>query len=549
MPTENGSNRRQFFSALAAAASTAAATASIPAPALAQEVVDSPAVAPMVDRLQRSHDMAVKLADARLAMTPVDHPTNGDEERYPNKIASFSKTLLHKPNGETSLDAYRSLIKAVQSGLYEDFERILRGGNVRLKNPTGAYNFQFDGPDGSQYTMPAAPAFSSATHAAEMMELYWQALTRDVPFADYASNPLINEAANELSTAQGYLGPKAEGRVTPANLFRNGIPGSVGGPYLSQFLARPFRMGSIEVEPRQKPAAANLDFMLAYSEWFGIQLGEGKGPGNQYEDNLLFIRNGRDLTTFVHYDSGWSPYYHALWILLGFGADAYMENNPYTKAKGQEPYINFGTPDSLDILGRAAKPAFNAAWFQKWFVHLRARPEAVGARIYQNAIGNEAYPLHEQVMNSRALASTFSKFGTYLLPQAYSEGSPAHSSYPSGHATVAGCCATMLKAFFNENYVIPDPVVPSADGAKLLKYEGPELTVGGELNKMAFNIAMARNWAGIHFRSDAMDGMHLGEEVAMQVLASRAMTYLDDFEGFSFTRFNGEKVTIKKSVS
>jgi hypothetical protein len=43
----------------------------------------------------------------------------------------------------------------------------------------------------------------------------------------------------------------------------------------------------------------------------------------------------------------------------------------------------------------------------------------------------------------------------------------------------------MLKALFNEAFVIPDPVMASDDGLSLAPYSGPPLTVGGELNKLA----------------------------------------------------------------
>src|SRR5438067_1254408 len=52
--------------------------------------------------------------------------------------------------------------------------------------------------------------------------------------------------------------------------------------------------------------------------------------------------------------------------------------------------------------------------------------------------------------------------GTYLLPMEFAEGSPIHPSYGAGHATVAGACATVLKAFFPEDQVILDAVVPDA---------------------------------------------------------------------------------------
>jgi hypothetical protein len=40
-----------------------------------------------------------------------------------------------------------------------------------------------------------------------------------------------------------------------------------------------------------------------------------------------------------------------------------------------------------------------------------------------------------------------------LLPMAFQEGSPMHPSYGAGHATVAGACVTILKAFFDGDVV------------------------------------------------------------------------------------------------
>jgi hypothetical protein len=48
----------------------------------------------------------------------------------------------------------------------------------------------------------------------------------------------------------------------------------------------------------------------------------------------------------------------------------------------------------------------------------------------------------------------FSRYGSYLLPQAYPEDSPTHASHPIGHATIAGACVAILKAFFDENFPI-----------------------------------------------------------------------------------------------
>ena len=127
---------------------------------------------------------------------------------------------------------------------------------------------------------------------------------------------------------------------------------------------------------------------------------------------------------------------------------------------------------------------------------------------------------------------------------AFPEGSPTHPAYPSGHATVAGACVTVLKAFFDESFVIPNPVVSSADGLSLVPYVGPDLTVGGELNKLASNITLGRNFAGTHYRSDAVEGLKLGEAIAIRFLTEENLTLNENFDGFSLTKFDGTTITV-----
>ena len=86
-------------------------------------------------------------------------------------------------------------------------------------------------------------------------------------------------------------------------------------------------------------------------------------------------------------------------------------------------------------------------------------------------------------------------------------------------------------------------MVASADGTALQPYDGT-LTVGDELNKLAANITLARDTAGLHYRSDGMDGSNLGESVAVAMLHDLSLTYHEDFSGFTFTRFDGSTRTI-----
>lgn len=83
---------------------------------------------------------------------------------------------------------------------------------------------------------------------------------------------------------------------------------------------------------------------------------------------------------------------------------------------------------------------------------------------------------------------------------------------------VAGACVTALKAFFNETFVIPDPVVADDDGQSLIPYAGSdtgEITVGDELNKLANNVALGRDMAGVPWRSDGDQALLLGVPITV----------------------------------
>jgi hypothetical protein len=69
------------------------------------------------------------------------------------------------------------------------------------------------------------------------------------------------------------------------------------------------------------------------------------------------------------------------------------------------------------------------------------------------------------------------------------------------------------------------------------------LTVGGELNKLASNVAIGRNIAGVHWRSDATESLKLGEEVAIRFLREERDCFNERFKGFSLTRFDGTAIT------
>ena len=157
--------------------------------------------------------------------------------------------------------------------------------------------------------------------------------------------------------------------------------------------------------------------------------------------------------------------------------------------------------------------------------------------------GYATYPLNADLLNSQALVASFTKFGSYLLSQAYPEGCPSHPAYPAGHATVAGACVTILKFWFNETWLIPAPVKPSSDGSTLLPIVA-NLTVGGELNKLAYNVALGRDWAGVHYRSDGDQGLRLGQAMAVSFLRQQKPLYNEAVGPWTATGFDGELLVV-----
>jgi membrane-associated phospholipid phosphatase len=501
----------------------------------------------LTSRRENRADQAMQLrhqaaeAQRKLALPP--QPVNGDEELYPNRIASFTKGLPHNELGEVNLRAYESLLQSLKTSKQDDYELIPLGGNVKLANPQAALAFEMVGNDPHYLSMPPPPAFNSAEMAAEMVELYWQAVTRDTHFSEYNENRLTNQAAIELSNLFAFRGPKNSERVTPAILFRGNTPGDLTGPYLSQFLWLDIPYGAMTIQQRYRVPQAETDHMRNYEEWLNIQNGVTVTSG-WLDESIRYLRNGRDLAAYVHKNFTYQAYLNAALILLSWGQPALDPNNPYVGSATQGAFCTFGGPYILDLVARVANSALKTAWYQKWYLHRRIRPEEFGGCIQNQKNKTVGYDLHPEVLNASVLDIVFDKHESYLLPQAYPEGCPTHPAYPSGHAIIAGACTTVLKAFFNESLLIPNPVITNSDGSMLEQYSQAALRVGGELNKLASNIAFGCNVAGIHWRSDAIEGMKLGEAVAIGIMADLKPTFHEPFKGFRLTKFDGTAVVI-----
>jgi membrane-associated phospholipid phosphatase len=453
---------------------------------------------------------------------------NGDEERYASSgyIGSFAKGLPHQASGIVFPDSYVSLVRALEARnpalLDVGASRTLRSLVSGVVAPFG----ELAGCDYTGFFSPAAPTLASARTAADAIELYWQALTRDIQFADYGNDPTIAKACADLSRLTDFEAPRMSGAITPQTIFRG--PGrSLAGPYLSQFfwLDVPVELG--EPSPQRRSMPVRKDYLTDRVSWLSAQAGPFAADLTPRDGTLRYMQTARDLTDYL-----WQLNSAVAWR----NAAAIIDALP---GEARTPDFNFD--DVVAMIAFGLSISGSATLFAKMFVHRRLRPEALGGIIDR---GRAHSPLHPDIWTTPAVDLVRARYASALLPQAYMEGSPTHPSYPSGHATVAGTGVTILKALVNESYVLPHPMVPSGDGLRLEPYKGPPLTLGSELDKLAENCALGRGAAGVHYRSDSYAGLRVGEAAALSLMRYRVAVIGEGAATYSLTTVDGAKVTI-----
>jgi hypothetical protein len=555
---------------------------------LAQVVNDS-------TRLSRAEQLRVDAAAYQRSRGQASHANNNDRADF-GRYATYSKGLPHDTLGEPNAIQYDALLDALISGSPSALEAVVLGGERKLVNPQAGFSFILEGADPQAITMGPAPGFESTEVSGEMIELYWMSLLRDVRFDQYSSNSLVTSAANELSNVDQYRGARAgSGLVTPATIFRADLPGAAQGPFISQFLYKtvPFGGGPLAAESETNPPPSGVeptahqpieqriwtrfagdDRVTAYNEWLAIQ--NGAPPADptdtlqDFDDTRRYIRNGRDLAEWVHFDYPIQATLNAALIMARQGdflpggkydpdpkssPRALDANNPYLSYANQEPFVTFGNSDIQSLAALATNTTIRAQWFQKWQVHRRLRPEEYGGRVHNTLTNARVYSsIRPELLNSPVLARVFSQnatrnaerglgtAGTYLLSQAFPEGSPTHPAYGSGHSTYIGAGVTVLKAFYADFPVI-NPQVPDSTGTALVPYSGT-LMMFDELDKLSSNVGVARLFAGVHYRSDHDNAVRLGELYALRTLQDWARLYPEPFVGFQVRTFGGNTITV-----
>lgn len=548
------------------------------------------------------------------------HPkqlSNGDEQKYSgaNFAMSFTKGLEHDP--DTGLlkdrDHFKAFRTAINDGYIDAFTNRVPvpafvEGRRQWEAPTAGLAYDLEGPDAQAVTMAPAPALGSDELAFEMAEVYELALLRDVPFHAFDSNggsQALTDARDRLRTyAYAQSGfpnrPRktVNGQLDRETLFRGSSPGVEVGPFVSQFLlignTVPGMMdltdgkiiyGAQTIDQRVPVAENGDDYMRDWASWRDVQDGKDvRGPGDPGQSfvpgQTRFIQTPRDLATYVHFDALYQAYLNACLILLGMGAPtdpgfahlsgarcSYPSGANEGRASNAGGFALYGGPHILTLVTEVATRALKAARYQKFNNHLRLRPEALAARLSTDHLPEADFPQLGTVFSDMraSIQATVDAINAAngnddaLLPMAFAEGSPMHPSYAAGHASVAGACVTILKAYFDTGAVFvtdasgntsfrhakkgDTPIAYEAhqNGASLrtVNVSSP-LTMEGELNKLAANISIGRNMAGVHYFSDYYDSLRMGEEIAIGMLEEQALCYPTDPFVMSIQTFDGD---------
>jgi len=168
---------------------------------------------------------------------------------------------------------------------------------------------------------------------------------------------------------------------------------------------------------------------------------------------------------------------------------------------------------ALDV---ALASALQAAWYYKWLsrrplTSRRERPIEYSNR--HNSGLNVLFDHPDELNPAYNLCPDGRKPGTM-------SGTPRHPAYPSGHSTYSGAASELLDYFFGN--------LKAFEGAQPSQGVPPSMGImKTEIDNLADNIGMGRLWAGIHWRSDHINGMKLGRAVAHLILQQLADMGID----------------------
>lgn len=533
-----------------------------------------------INRLFRDRSARIRGVLGRLQEGPftILKEFTSEDTRYRsfNYNGSFTKSLQHDPTtgALTATGEYEKLAQALFRSDQALLARVeLAPGAVQLLvNPTAAFSTVIQGAAQNKFQLPAPPTLSSAASAAEMVEIYSQAVARDVPFIDYSTDATITSllGATRLNApdviANLPLAPSTPSTpFTTQTIFRGNGDGCLLGPYISQLMLVDVPTSATTSFVQQYTTylpryADRVEWGINAAEMISIQNGIPTGPDPAL-DTPRYIYNGRTLAEAVHNDAVYQYFYQAALILLGLGAPL---NPDFPIFSNQSYFVNgSGIANILTALAGATNLALKHAWYWKWVKYRRLRPEMYSLWVHNVMSGTVPnagnYDLSDVILNNDVLGdiesinSTWGFPGNWTLPLCFKTGSPVHPSYPAGHSTFSAAAATILKMFFVCDTPWSDlqsVVETNSAGDILVPYGGSTvgMTVGTELNKLAYNIGIGRDWAGVHYRTDSQ--MQLGEQIAMSYMADLLAVSSENNlpnntpPSITFRKFDGELATV-----
>jgi hypothetical protein len=516
------------------------------------------------DSVYKNYEKIAALAVRNTCMNYLEHDFNNKEQNahglyYDLRIYTdpntntlyypymFSKTLEHGTHTFPKKDDVDLLLNSSinEFNLSSTTQRKLEGAK-------SAESFNLIGLDPSVTLMDCIPKVTDESGVFEMAEVYAMSLQRTIPFIDYETS--ID------SVIMGELNNFDNKNIHPGNIFRGH---TIEGPYVSQYLLLPYSIGSMKVEQKY---IVELDATNVITESGYLEMQNGlTGPPSNYNDSAQFyVYNGQVLGSIVHKDPLYNFYYGAALISL--------QNNispQYTMyGNNSSSWTSGGPPDIFASVAAVAHGALKCAWFQKWVVAMRIRPEAFASRI-NSLMKDESLTssvpgfleLEEHLKKcpnilDKVRNANYSKTGeeNYFLNTIYPEGSPTHPSTVAGHAAVAGACVTVLKAMLkthsDSGQLLDWPsqhVIANNNGTQLVNIDA-NTTIIDELNKLAYNVARGRDFAGVHYCVDGNQGIKIGETYAISYLRDKCLEYSEKFNntfnGWILTKFDGTTITI-----
>ena len=343
-----------------------------------------------------------------------------------------------------------------KDGIQIEFDPYAEDDSKALK-PLESYG---TGPKhGTPVWLPEPPPIEGDLTAAGMVQLYWMALLRDVPFIEWNASQMVCVARKEL----------------------NGMGLDLFYP---EFQDHPFPHDSITLPVPQSERM--WGGIRCYANDYGLdtssvdEMAEGSLSGREWpmlvEEQCSTFRHTAML---VHSD-------HPIQFGIEFMLWLLQQGATFKDGAGLVDGISMAER----LIGMAHNEALEHAFANKW--HYRhMRPSALAANYESGTI-----KMPDVAANSIAVELTRKKQGNVYLSQCYPEGEPPHPAYPAGHSA---CTAAIRVA----QHVL------EADGDMIEK----------AVKEGSHTVSISRSWAGVHHYYDNIEGIRLGQYIADAVVA------------------------------